>query len=176
MPLEYGISYIKENCIQCYGCEVACKTWRNVELGINWRRVENIWKGQYPQVKSISASVGCMHCVDPVCVEACPEGAISKRIEDGIVLVDRDKCVGCQTCLDVCPFGVPQFGDDGIMQKCDMCVNEIDYKTESPPCVESCSTKALVFGQMTRQEKMSMEASIRQVIEFPQSLPKAQTG
>jgi anaerobic dimethyl sulfoxide reductase subunit B (iron-sulfur subunit) len=163
---EYGISYIKENCIQCHGCEVACKGWRNVELGVRWRRVENIWQGSYPEVKNISASVACMHCADPVCVKECPEGAIYKRDEDGIVLVDRNKCTGCKTCLDVCPFGVPAFGLDGKMQKCDLCINEIDYKTESPPCVETCPTKALVFGAMDSQGKRTMEESIKQLISI----------
>ena len=163
---EYGISYIKENCIQCHGCEVACKSWRNVELGVRWRRVYNIWQGNYPEVKNISASVACMHCVEPVCVQACPEGAISKRAEDGIVLVDREKCTGCQTCLDACPFGSPDFGADGKMQKCDLCINEIDYKTKNPPCVDTCPTNALVFGVMTEQEKRSVEGNIKQLIKL----------
>jgi len=166
MSAEYGISYVKENCIQCHGCEVACKSWRGVEFGVRWRRVDNIWQGSYPEVKNISASVACMHCVEPVCVQECPEGAIYKRVEDGIVLVDREKCVGCQTCLEVCPFGAPVFGSDEKMQKCDMCINEIDYKTETPPCVATCPTKALMFGEMTAQQKKSMEESIRQLIEL----------
>jgi len=166
MSVELGISYIKEKCIQCHACEVACKSWRVVELGVRWRRVDRIWKGRYPEVKNISASVACMHCVEPVCVEVCPEGAISKRDEDGIVVVDMDKCIGCQTCLEECPFEAPSFGMDGKMQKCDMCFNEIDLKTESPPCVETCPTKALVFGKMNEQEKISLEESIKQLIKI----------
>ena len=166
MSVEYGISYIQENCIQCHACEVACKSWRDVELGVRWRRIDHIWQGRYPEVKSFSASVACMHCVEPVCVEVCPEDAISKRDEDGIVVVDMDKCIGCQTCLEECPFKAPSFGIDGKMQKCDMCFNEIDLKTESPPCVETCPTKALIFGDMNEQEKISMEESIKQLIKI----------
>jgi len=165
MSEEYGFSYAKENCIQCHACEVACKSWRGVESGIRWRRVEKIWQGSYPDVKNISASVSCMHCVEPVCVQVCPQGAISKRVEDGVVQADRDKCIGCQTCLVACPFGAPAFGVDEKMQKCDMCVNETDFQTESPPCVATCPTKALVFGKINVQEKKAMEETIKQLIK-----------
>jgi anaerobic dimethyl sulfoxide reductase subunit B len=165
MSEEYGFFYTRENCMQCHACEVACKSWRGVELGVRRRRVEKIWQGIYPDVKNLSASISCMHCVEPVCVQVCPVGAISKRIKDGAVLVDREKCTGCQTCLDACPFGAPAFGADGINQKCDMCVNEIDFQTESPPCVETCPTKALTFGKMSVQEKSAMEAALKKLIK-----------
>ena len=73
---QLGFVFVKENCIQCHGCEVACKSWRNVELGVKWRRVENIWEGTYPNVTCMSASVSCMHCIEPACVDVCPEEAI----------------------------------------------------------------------------------------------------
>jgi anaerobic dimethyl sulfoxide reductase subunit B (iron-sulfur subunit) len=165
MSDEYGFSYAKENCIQCHACEVACKSWRGVEPGVKYRRVENIWQGSYPDVKNISASIACLHCVDPACVNVCPEGAISKRAEDGAVIVDRDKCIGCQTCLEACTFNAPAFGSDGKMQKCDMCINEIDFQIDSPPCVATCPTKALGFGKMNGLEKMAMEAAIKQLIK-----------
>jgi anaerobic dimethyl sulfoxide reductase subunit B (iron-sulfur subunit) len=94
MSAEYGFSFAKEKCIQCFGCEVACKSWREGELGVRWRRVYNIWQGRYPKVKNLSASVSCMHCADPACAKACPVQAIQKRAEDGIVIVDREKCIG----------------------------------------------------------------------------------
>lgn len=165
MPDEYGFSYVKENCIQCHACEVACKSWRGIETGIRYRRVENIWQGSYPEVKSLSASIACAHCVEPACVEVCPEGAISKRTEDGIVVVDIDKCIGCETCLEACPFDAPVFGSDGKMQKCDMCINEMDLKTDNPPCVATCPTGALGFGKMVVAEKRAMEESLIQLIK-----------
>jgi anaerobic dimethyl sulfoxide reductase subunit B (iron-sulfur subunit) len=165
MSDEYGFSYAKENCIQCHACQVACKSWRGIETGIKYRRVENIWQGAYPDVKSISASVSCMHCVEPACVDVCPQGAISKRTEDGSVIVDRGKCIGCQTCLEACPFGAPVFGSDGKMQKCDMCINETDLQNDIPICASTCPTKALIFGKMGVQEKRAMEESIKQLIK-----------
>jgi anaerobic dimethyl sulfoxide reductase subunit B (iron-sulfur subunit) len=164
MSTEYGILFLKENCIQCYGCEIACKSWRGVEPGVKWRRVDNIWHGSYPTVTITSASIACMHCVEPPCVEACPEAAIEKRAADGIVMVNRDACTGCQACQDVCPFAVPQFGIDGKMQKCDLCISAIDRGSESPPCVATCPTHALVFGTMSSEEKRAAEQSLIQKI------------
>ena len=164
MSTEHGISFLKEKCIQCHGCEIACKSWRDVESGVRWRRVDNIWHGTYPNVKTSSASIGCMHCADPACIKTCPEDAIKKRPEDGIVVVDRDACTGCQDCLEACPFNVPQFGVDGTMQKCDLCLNAIDANSESPPCVMTCPTHALVFGVMNTKEKRVAEQSMIQAI------------
>jgi anaerobic dimethyl sulfoxide reductase subunit B (iron-sulfur subunit) len=99
-----------------------------------------------------------MHCVAPVCLEVCPEAAISKRPSDGIVVVDKDKCVGCETCLEACPFSAPAFGSDEKMQKCDMCLDEIDHaKGELPPCVKTCSTEALTLVEMDKKQKVEME-------------------
>jgi anaerobic dimethyl sulfoxide reductase subunit B (iron-sulfur subunit) len=164
MSTQYGFSFIKGKCIQCFGCEVACKSWRGVELGVKWRRVHNIWYGHFPNVKNASASISCMHCVDPVCVKVCPVGAIKKQAEDGVVVVDRSKCTGCKTCLKECPFGAPQFGADGRMQKCDMCMNEVDLNKEFPPCIETCPSKALQIIKMDNKEKITAEQEIQKLI------------
>jgi anaerobic dimethyl sulfoxide reductase subunit B len=160
MSTEYGFSFVNDKCIQCYGCEVACKAWRNSDLGIRKRRVQNIWIGRFPEVKNTTASVSCMHCADPACVKSCPVGALTKRSEDGIVLVDSDKCIGCRTCLQECPFGAPQFAKSGKMQKCDLCLDELNLDKEQPPCVETCPTKALKVGKMSKGEKMVAEAGM----------------
>jgi anaerobic dimethyl sulfoxide reductase subunit B (iron-sulfur subunit) len=164
MATEYSFSFNNENCIQCYGCEVACRSWRGLELGVKWRSVKNIWIGQYPKVKNTSISVACMHCADPVCVDACPSGALKKRAKDGIVVVDRGKCTGCKTCLEVCPYNVPVYGVDGKMQKCDLCVHEIDHDREFPPCVETCPTQALQLVKMYPREKKKEEQRIKKLI------------
>lgn len=164
MPTQYGFSFVQERCVQCHGCEVACKSWRDGELGVRWRRVTNAWVGRYPHVKNASLSVSCMHCVDPECVKACPVQAIGKRIDDGIVVVDRDKCIGCRTCLESCPYGAPQFGVDGKMQKCDMCLGRMDSCGSLPPCAETCPTKALTLRCMEVGEKLSAELDIKELL------------
>jgi anaerobic dimethyl sulfoxide reductase subunit B (iron-sulfur subunit) len=105
-----------------------------------------------------------MHCADPQCVKTCPADAIKKRPEDGIVMVDRDKCIGCRTCEKSCPFGAPQFGSDGKMQKCDLCLSAVNPGESLPPCAETCPTKALVVRQMDEGEKLSSERDIRKML------------
>jgi anaerobic dimethyl sulfoxide reductase subunit B len=155
MSKEYGIIFIKEKCVQCHGCEVACKAWRSVEPGVQWREVQNIWSGNYPDVKITSVSIACMHCADPDCIKACPEGAITKAEGIGIVQVESKLCSGCKLCYEACQYHVPQFGKDGKMQKCDLCAGKIETGSQNPPCVQTCPTGALVFSQINRDEKIS---------------------
>jgi anaerobic dimethyl sulfoxide reductase subunit B (iron-sulfur subunit) len=75
---EYLIEFDSEKCTQCHGCEIACKAWRELSYAIQYRRVLNLWQGEYPRVKSASLSLACLHCVEPLCAAACPEDAISK--------------------------------------------------------------------------------------------------
>jgi len=142
MKKQIGFIYDESRCIQCRTCEVACKDTRGVELGPRWRRVIETWEGKYPDVKRVFFSQSCLHCGKPACIPACPTGAISKRQEDGIVVVDREKCDGCRDCFTACPYDVPQFGSDGLMQKCDLCLGA----EGEPACVTSCPGEALSYG------------------------------
>lgn len=165
--LQWGFEFDQSACIQCLGCEAACKMWRRTELGVRWRRVNNIWHGTYPSVTSSSVLLSCMHCSEPACVLACAFDAIHKQA-DGRVLVDRDKCTGCRACLIACPFNAPQFGTDGLMQKCDLCPDKADARTDeagAPPCVRTCPTSALTVRKMTRAEKLNSERRMRTITQ-----------
>lgn len=164
MSYQYAISFNQDNCIQCHGCEVACKAWRSVELGVAWRHVRHIWRETSSMLKNTSASVACMHCAEPVCVESCPAGALVKRSETGVVDIDRDKCIGCRTCYEECPVKAPQFGADGKMQKCNLCADRIDMTGDRPPCVNTCPTEALLFVRVSDQEKKSIEEYMLKII------------
>ena len=156
MNEELVFVFHQDSCIQCHGCEMACKMWRKTEPGVAWRRVLNIWEGRYPQAACASLSLSCLHCAEPACAGACPTGAITKRHIDGAVLVDQSLCIGCRACLDACPYGVPQFGTDGLMQKCDLCVSEADGRL-MPPCAATCPTGALALAAMTPDFKKEQE-------------------
>ncbi|MFA7084763.1 MAG: formate dehydrogenase FDH3 subunit beta [Arcobacteraceae bacterium] len=152
-------------CIDCNGCVVACKEAHEVPVGVNRRKVVTINEGIVG--KEVSVSMACMHCTDAPCQQVCPVDCFYIRT-DGIVLHDKDKCIGCGYCLFACPFGAPQFPKDGAfgtkgkMDKCTMCAGgpeETNSKEEFekygqnrmaegkvPMCASMCSTKALLVG------------------------------
>ncbi|MEO5596610.1 MAG: 4Fe-4S dicluster domain-containing protein [Lysobacteraceae bacterium] len=96
----------------------------------------------------------CLHCETPDCVTVCPTGASYKRVEDGIVLVDEDKCIGCKLCSWACPYGAREYSAvEGVMKKCTLCVDRIynehlDESERQPACVQACPTRARHFGDL----------------------------
>lgn len=153
---ELFISFDPEKCTQCAGCQTACKSWRELPFGVNYRRVLNLWKGCYPEVKNSSLSLSCLHCVTPACAAACPEEAIAKRADTGLVVVDSALCTGCRLCAEACLYGVPQFGADNTMVKCDLCPGLLKNGV-TPPCVETCPGKALTLISISSSEKLLHE-------------------
>ena len=153
-----------ERCIECNGCVTACKAENDVPWGVNRRRVVTLNDG-VPGEHSIS--VACMHCSDAPCMAVCPVDCFY-RTEDGVVLHDKDICIGCGYCSYACPFGAPQFPSNGTfglrgkMDKCTFCAggpeaNGSEAENEKygrnrlaegklPACAEMCSTKALLGG------------------------------
>lgn len=144
----YGWLLDPSRCIECRACEAACKNWNGVETGVKifYRRVRVEETGQFPNVRTRALSLACHHCDNPYCLKACPVQAIWRR-EDGIVLIDQEKCVGCRMCEKFCPYGAPQFNvQRKKMEKCTMCADRIDQKLE-PACSTLCPTGALKFGK-----------------------------
>ena len=96
----------------------------------------------------------CLHCEQPACVSVCPTGASYKRAEDGIVLVDEDKCIGCKLCSWACPYGAREYSQvEGVMKKCTLCVDRIyneniPEQSRQPACVQACPTRARHFGDL----------------------------
>ncbi|MFC2025139.1 4Fe-4S dicluster domain-containing protein [Chloroflexota bacterium] len=149
--MQLGFYFDQSRCVGCYTCVVACKDWHDVPAGpASWIRVSTIEKGKYPDVSVAFLSIPCYHCAEPLCVSACPVGAITKREEDGVVVVDREKCLGednCELCREVCPYDAPQFGaeDNARMQKCDLCLDRL-AENKIPICVGACLQRALDVG------------------------------
>jgi anaerobic dimethyl sulfoxide reductase subunit B (iron-sulfur subunit) len=116
-------------------------------------RVTSIEKGKYPNVSLVNLAIACNHCLEPTCVSVCPANAITKRLEDGIVLVDRDKCLGNKNCNELCkkacPYDAPQFGveDNAKMEKCNACLERLK-EGKKPVCVEACPMQALDAGPL----------------------------
>lgn len=150
MATQYGFRVDSAKCIKCWACEIACKAWNDIEAGgIARRKVHEVTTGTFPNVKRQFTSLTCQHCADPACVKVCPAGAISKREEDGIVVVDKTRCIGCHYCFMACPFGVPQYTSAG-MDKCDCCIGNGVTPGDTPHCVRACPTQALQFGELSK--------------------------
>ena len=90
----------------------------------------------------ISYAVNCRHCDEHPCVKNCIAGAISVG-DDGVVVIDKDKCVGCCTCVLSCPFGAVSPSEDGVAQKCELC----RQSGKKPACVEHCPNNAIVYEE-----------------------------
>jgi sulfite dehydrogenase (quinone) subunit SoeB len=102
--------------------------------------------------KTVNVPMSCMHCEEADCVTVCPTGASYKRAEDGIVLIDPDKCMGCNYCSWACPYGARELDqNEGVMRKCTLCVDRIYDQAlpeaeRQPACVLACPTHARHFG------------------------------
>ncbi|MBS5450173.1 MAG: 4Fe-4S dicluster domain-containing protein [Coriobacteriia bacterium] len=159
MSNQYGFFVDTSRCIKCWACVIACKQWNGIKAGgVSRRKVDETIEGTFPDVNRIFTSHACNHCENPACVESCPAGAITKREEDGIVVFDREKCIGCQTCASVCPWGVPEYDvEDGKMNKCDGCTTCGRTEEGLTHCAATCPTQALHFGPLDEMEALAAE-------------------
>jgi anaerobic dimethyl sulfoxide reductase subunit B (iron-sulfur subunit) len=156
---QLGFYFDQTRCTGCYTCSVACKDWHDVDAGPeNWMRITPIEKGTFPNLSLSYLAIACNHCADPPCIKACPVNVITKREQDGIVIVDQDLCLGkteCGTkCLKVCPWDAPQFnaGKNAKMRKCNLCLERLE-QGKQPVCVESCPMYALDVGPLDELQR-----------------------
>jgi len=164
-------------CIGCRNCEWACKKAHDIPAGNidsyadksafnQMRRPDKsalTVVNQYENKKEINApfytKVQCMHCDHPACVSACIVGAFSKQ-ENGSVIWDTNKCIGCRYCMVACPFQIPSFEYDKAIdpkiKKCDLCFDRTK-KGELPACVNICPVEALTYGPRSELIKIARE-------------------
>ena len=183
-------------CIGCNACTVACKIENGTPDGVYFCRVYTEESGVYPDVKTTYVPALCNHCEDAPCVTVCPTGASGKR-DDGIVLVDRDKCIGCRYCMMACPYSNRFFlrrgsleasangartpyeeakwsaYTEGTVVKCTFCAHRVDRGLE-PACVVTCPTDARVFGDLDDPDS-TVSRLIRER-DGKQPLPEAGTN
>lgn len=176
---KLGLVIDLDTCVGCHACAVSCKQWNAGGIagpltdehpygkdpsGVWFNRVHSYEIAAEPSPCAGSATAqpamtlhfprSCLHCETPACVTVCPTGASYKRVEDGIVLVDEDKCIGCKLCSWACPYGAREYSAvEGVMKKCTLCVDRI-HNTQlpeaerQPACVQACPTKARHFGDL----------------------------
>jgi Fe-S-cluster-containing dehydrogenase component len=144
-PYELRINH--DLCWGCRTCEVACKQENRTSDGIRlisvWEDGPRIMDGKLDVVFRIAL---CRHCDDPPCAEACPEEGIFKR-EDGIVVMDGERCSGCGSCIDACPYHAISLDSfRGVAQKCNLCHHRIDQGLV-PACADNiCPAHCIYFG------------------------------
>ena len=124
-------------------------------------RLDEHIRGSVPHVRMHYVPNPCMHCDEAPCMASCPiEGALYKR-DDGLVVIDTDKCTGCTMCVDKCPYHSIYFNDDlQLAQKCTGCAHLLDGGWEVPRCVDSCPTDALRFGEESEFADLIAQAEV----------------
>jgi len=165
----------QHNCTKCID---ACNVAHNIPQFDNKKdEIKWIWKEHFaeafpsqnhqPTVEGlleIPVTVMCNHCDNPPCVRVCPTQATFKR-EDGIVMMDMHRCIGCRYCMAACPYGSRSFNwrdprpfieeiskefptrTRGVVEKCNFCAERLAQGLQ-PACVEACEEKALIFGDL----------------------------
>lgn len=138
--------YVNEKwCLGCHLCEYYCAFANSGEDDMV-RALKDITIN--PRIKieehnNVSFAVSCRHCDDPICVQSCISGALTRQ--DGVITIDTDKCVGCYTCVLVCPFGAVMPDSEGhAIQKCELCMKNA---CGQPACVSGCPNQAIVYEE-----------------------------
>ncbi len=179
---QYAMAIDLRKCRQHPGCDLcmkACRAAHNVPVIPDPRHeVKWIWNAPFAEVFPIQQSaytqrnytgsplpVLCNHCDQPPCVEVCPTGATWKRPEDGIVMMDWHRCIGCKYCMVACPYEARSFNfvdpraflehihpdfptrSMGVVEKCDFCAERL-AADKPPACAEACPANAIAFGDL----------------------------
>lgn len=145
---RYALVVNVDRCIGCHACEMACKVENGVSLGSYWNKVVQVGPaGTYPDLHVYWLPIQCQQCEDAPCTHVCPTGA-SYRNEDDVVLIDKDKCIGCKYCMMACPYGVRSWNvEENVVEKCTLCAQRTGTGG-LPKCVEDCCADARFYGDL----------------------------
>jgi Fe-S-cluster-containing dehydrogenase component len=174
---KLGLVVDLDTCVGCQACVTSCKEWNTgghmaplTDINPYGAAADGVWfnrvhtyehscesgdsSGNRGSGSTVHFPRSCLHCETPACVTVCPTGASYKRASDGIVLIDEDKCIGCQLCSWACPYGARELDTRvGVMKKCTLCIDRIynhnlEPEDRVPACVAACPTGARHFGDL----------------------------
>ena len=142
-----------DRCSGCDSCVAACKHENQMGLGVVRNHVSAVGPvGTFPDIEMYWLPMQCQQCENPACVHVCPTAASYRDPETGMVLIDKEKCIGCQYCIYACPYGVRvQIEKTGVIEKCRFCWYE-GQPGNPPRCVNTCVSGARIFGDLDDPE------------------------
>ena len=145
--MRYGFVIDQRRCIGCHACTVACKEENQVPLGAFRTWVKYVERGTFPNTRRSFAVLRCNHCDRAPCVTICPTVALYRR-PDGIVDFDGDRCIGCKSCMQACPYDALYIDPNTrTAAKCHYCAHRVEVGLE-PACVIVCPEQAIVAGDL----------------------------
>lgn len=173
MAKKYALLIDLRRCVGCTSCQVSCKMENGVPVGSFRSRVDFADVGDYPAARRYFFPKMCNHCDNPPCIQDCPVSGATYKREDGVVMVNRELCIGCGRCVNDCPYGarymhvhLPVKNDPArfakkvpevrgkkasqlrVVDKCDFCSHRLAEGIEEPACVRNCAGKARFFGDL----------------------------
>jgi Fe-S-cluster-containing dehydrogenase component len=171
--VQLGFAIDQRTCIGCHACTVACKTENDVPLGQFRTWVKYVDSGEFPDTTRSFGVMRCNHCTDAPCVKICPTSALFKR-EDGIVDFDSDRCIGCKSCMQACPYDAIYIdAESNTAAKCNLCAHRVDNDLE-PACVVVCPTHSIWVGDL--DDPTSGIAKLVRTEETQVRTPEQNTG
>ncbi len=158
---RYGMLLNTKRCVGCYACRIACQMRNELEPDESFINFHTLEQGTYPTVYAEIVPTQCQHCTDAPCESVCPTHA-TYRTDEGIVLVDETRCIGCKYCMTACPYDARiQIKKTGIIEKCRFCADKDGKQTKTPACVETCITGARIFGDLDDPESEISKAIVK---------------
>lgn len=162
--MKYGFIIDNRKCIGCHACTTACKSEHDVAVGVNRTYVKQVEKGEFPNTRRIFSVMRCNHCTDAPCVEICPVEALYTR-EDGIVDFDNNRCIGCKSCMQACPYDALYIDPEtNTAAKCNYCAHRVEVGRE-PACVSVCPEHAIIAGDMDNPDTEISQLLARQAVK-----------
>ncbi|MBT8259538.1 MAG: polysulfide reductase NrfD [Bacteroidia bacterium] len=162
--MKYGFIIDNRKCIGCHACTTACKSEHDVAVGVNRTYVKQVEKGEFPNTRRIFSVMRCNHCTDAPCVEICPVEALYTR-EDGIVDFDNNRCIGCKSCMQACPYDALYIDPyTNTAAKCNYCAHRVEVGRE-PACVTVCPEHAIIAGDMDNPQTEISQLLARQQVK-----------